>query len=105
GRRRAVPGTWGGVEIQFVVQVAGHLDPLGGYDRPEVRYRLQQFDGVGLFRTVEDLLGGTGLDDVAVLHHQNAVGHVGDHTHVVGDQNDRRGDPVFEIAHQLEDLG
>ena len=30
------------------------------------------------------------LDQLAVLHHQHPVGHVGDHPHVVGDQDDRR---------------
>ena len=45
------------------------------------------------------------LDDAAVLHHHDAVGHVGDHTHVVGDQHDACVDPLAQVAHQLEDLG
>ena len=44
----------------------------------------------GSLGPVEDLVGGAGLDDPAVLHHQDPVGHVGDDAHVVGDQHDAR---------------
>ena len=45
-----------------------------------------------------------GLDDAAVLHHDDPVGHVGDDAHVVGDQHDAGVDPLAQVAHQLEDL-
>jgi hypothetical protein len=42
---------------------------------------------------------------VPLLHHDHAVGEVGDDTHVVGDQHDPGVDAVAQVAHELEDLG
>ena len=48
---------------------------------------------------------GPDLDDPPALHHDHAVGQVGDDAHVVGDQQDAGVDAVAQVAHQLEDLG
>jgi hypothetical protein len=54
---------------------------------------------------VEDLVLHPALDDAAGVHHHHAVGDVGDHAHVVGDEDDRRVEVALEPADQLEDLG
>ncbi len=53
----------------------------------------------------EDRSRNSGLHQPPVLHHQDAVRQVGDHAHVVGDQDDGCIDSVLQITHQLEDLG
>ena len=56
----------------------------------EPRDRAQQPPGVGMPRVVEDLVQRALLDDAARVHHQHAVGDLGDHAEVVGDQDDRQ---------------
>ncbi|SKV66091.1 Uncharacterised protein [Mycobacteroides abscessus subsp. massiliense] len=53
-----------------------------------MRHRCQQLLRVWLLRPVEDAVGITLLDNLTVLHHHDAIGHVGDDTHIVGDQDD-----------------
>ena len=50
------------------------------------RHRVQQTLGVGVVRRGEDLLDRPLLDDSAGVHHDDAVGDLGDHPQVVGDQ-------------------
>ena len=45
------------------------------------------------------------LDDVAGLEHDHAVGQVGDHAHVVGDQQDAGAGALPQPTQQGEDLG
>ena len=45
------------------------------------------------------------LDDLAAVHHGDAVGHLGDDAEVVGDQHDAGPALGLEGAHQVEDLG
>ena len=75
-----------------------------GHEGAEVGYGLQQLSRVGVSRRVEHLDRLAGLDDVAPLHHDDAVGEVGDDTHVVGDQEDAGVDAVTQVADELEDL-
>ena len=49
----------------------------------------------------EDFARGTLLDLLALVHHQDAVGDLGDHTHVVGNENH----PHVHLALQLTDQG
>ena len=71
----------------------------------EVRDRIQQRDRVRVLRRGEDLRHGARLDDVALAHHDDVVGQVGDDAHVVGDEQDGAVEPVAEAAQQLQDLG
>ena len=48
---------------------------------------------------------GRRLDDLALVHHGDAVGEVGDDAHVVGDQHDRGAELVAAATQQVEDLG
>ena len=54
----------------------------------QVRHGVEQCARVGVLRLGEQLAGGSLLDDVAAIHHDDAVGHVGDDAHVVRDQHD-----------------
>ena len=45
------------------------------------------------------------LDDLALVHHGDPVGEVGDDAHVVGDQHDRGAELVAAAPQQVEDLG
>ena len=58
-----------------------------------------------VLRRGEELLRRGGLDDLALEHHGDAIGEVGDDAHVVGDQDDRGAVLVAQVAQQLEDLG
>ena len=52
----------------------------------------------------KDLVGATGLDDRACVHHVDALAHSGHNSEVVRDQ-DERGAPVRdELAQEIEDL-
>jgi hypothetical protein len=70
----------------------------------EVGDRAEQPPGVGVAGAFEQLLGARLLDLSAGIHHHNPVGILGDHAHVVGDQNDRGAEPVLKLAHQIEYL-
>ena len=70
----------------------------------EVRDRAQQALGVGMAGIVEQLGGVRLLDLAAGIHHHDAVGVLGDHAHVVGDQHDGRAVGLLQLAHQVEDL-
>ena len=53
---------------------------------------------------IEDLVQGPGLDDPAPVHHLDAVGDLGDHAEVVGDQDDRQVALAVELLEQAQDL-
>ena len=46
----------------------------------------------------------TGLDQLAVTHHRDAVGDLGDHAHVVGDEENRGAVIPLQVADQGQDL-
>ena len=52
----------------------------------------------------ENLLGRPQLDDLAEVHHGDAVGDVPRHAEVVGHRHDRQTGLVDERAQQQEDL-
>ncbi len=54
---------------------------------------------------VEHAGGGTGLDDLAGVHHGDVVAEVGDHAQVVGDEHDRQPGVADQCPQQAEDLG
>ncbi len=66
---------------------------------------LQQPDRVRVLGLLEDLDGIALLDDLAGVHHADAVAHRTDHTEVVGDQQDRRVGLLAQGADEVEDFG
>ncbi len=61
--------------------------------------------GVRVRGVLEDLLDRPGLDDLALAHDRHAVGDVGDHTDVVGDQKHRDAELLLHRADHVEHLG
>ena len=70
----------------------------------EPRDRAQQADGVGVLRVGEQVGDVGAFDDLAGIHHQHLVGHLGDHAEIVGDEQDRHAEPALQVAQQIEDL-
>ena len=69
----------------------GHL----AFDRQQHLFRLvktwprgQQRARVGMRRRVDHLIGGTGFDDLAGIHHRHPIAVLRHHAEVVGDQHD-----------------
>ena len=58
-----------------------------------------------MLRAREDRVDGPLFDDAPGVHHGDAVGHLGDHAEVVGDE--QQGKPVFglKLAQQVQNLG
>jgi len=50
--------------------------------------RGQQTLGVGMARRLQDFAGGAFFDDTSGVHHGDAIGDLGDHAEVVGDEEE-----------------
>ena len=85
-----------------IAKRCGSRPPL---HRAQPRDRGKQRARVGLARRREELRGRRLLDRVAVEHHDDAIGDLGDHAHVVRDERDRHPLLVLQHLDQLEDLG
>ena len=70
----------------------------------QVRHRSQQLLRVLLAGLGEQLLHPGPLDDPAAVHHGHGIGEIGDHAHVVGDDDQRGVEAVAHVAQQIEDL-
>ena len=70
----------------------------------EARDRAQKADRVGVLRIGEQGIDRRLLDDLAGVHHQHVVGHLGDHAEIVGDDQDRHAEPSLQVLQQVEDL-
>src|SRR5258706_15748342 len=71
----------------------------------EPRDRLDEAHRVRGTRLDEDVVDGPLLDDLAGVHDDDVVDHLGDNPEVVGDQQERRARPVLDRLQELEDLG
>ena len=78
---------------------------IGAQGSVHPRHGGQQLAGIGRCRTREDAADGAGFHQFAVPHDGDAIGHLGDDAHVVGDQEQAGPDLPGQLAHQLEDLG
>ena len=65
---------------------------------------LEQAARVGMAWIAEQLPHGCALDDLATVHHQHARCHLGHHTQVVRDEQDREPEALLQVGEQLEDL-
>ena len=66
--------------------------------------RRQQGRRVGMLRGLEQCGGAAVLDDLPGIHHQDAPDGVGDHAHIVGDQDEAHAAIALEREQQLQDL-
>jgi hypothetical protein len=67
--------------------------------------RWEELLRVRVLGAVEDVRDRPALDHVAVAHDDDRVRHVGDHAHVVRDEDDAGVDVLAQVPHELEDLG
>ena len=57
-----------------------------------------------MFALVEDLPRVAGFHDLAGVHHLDALGHLGHHAQIVGDQDDRGAVGLLQVLHDVQDL-
>ena len=67
-------------------------------------HRRDQRAGVGMERSLIELVRGTLFDDLAEVHHGDAVAHVAHHTEIVGNEDVGQTAPLLNISQQIEDL-
>ena len=65
----------------------------------------QEFAGVGVLRSKEEVAGGCLLDDTAVLHNSDAVGYLADDGKVVRDEEHGKAVLLAQASKEIEDLG
>ena len=88
----------------------GMRDRAGNRRQPRPRLgqhagdRAQQRPRIRMPRRMEDRVDRALLHLVAEIHHHDIVGHLGDHAHVVGDQDHRQAALLLQPADQLQDL-
>ncbi len=58
----------------------------------------EQHLGIGVFGILEELFRRLGLDDLALLHHRDAVGEMAHDAEIMGDQQDRHAEPRLQLA-------
>ena len=68
------------------------------------RDRAEQSTRVGMLRIGEQRLDRRLLDDLAAVHHGDAVRRLGDDAEIVGDQHHARAPLGLQCPHQVEDL-
>src|SRR4051794_9440510 len=68
------------------------------------RHRGQEFFRVGVARVLADLVGVAGLDDLALVHHRDAVGNVANDADVVRDEDVGQAEFVLKVVEQVDDL-
>ena len=71
---------------------------------PALRLGLKQLDRVGVLRRLKDPLGRPGLDDLARLHHGDALRHAAHDAEVVRDEEHREPLVPLQLGQKLEDL-
>ena len=76
---------------------------IGGR-HPAFRLGREQAARIRVLRPREYLAGRPGLDDLALGHHADPLGHVAHNREIVRDQQQRHAEPVLQLAHQMEDL-
>ena len=54
-----------------------------------------------MLRLVQHIGSRTLFDGDAMLHHQDAVGDLGDDAEIMGDEHDRRLEALLQVADQL----
>src|SRR5258706_2049207 len=85
---------------------ARHRDAIrqGGLAPVPARNGVEQFARIGVARCREDARRRTMLDDLAALHHGDAVADLGCDAQVVRDEQHRELQPLANLSKQIEDL-
>src|SRR6202030_3759779 len=61
--------------------------------------------GIGMFGRRKNARHRARFDDLAVLHHADAVGELAHDAEVVGDEQKRHAEPLLDVLQQRDDLG
>ena len=75
-----------------------------GAARHQARHRREQVTGIFHRRGAQDGVQRTGFDQPAVAHDGDAIGNLGDHAHVMGDEQHRGAVIALQVADQRQDL-
>ena len=88
------------------IELAGHDAGNRGQEprRGALRQRREQRRGIGVVRIGEEVAGRRRLHLLAGILHDDALRRLGDHAHVVGDQDERHAAVALEAHQQVEDL-
>ena len=68
------------------------------------RHGAHQRGRVGMLRLAEDRVGRRQLDELADIHHRDAVGDVAHHREVVGDEQEGELQPRLQLEQQVQHL-
>src|SRR3990172_9267431 len=93
--------------LWYVGQVWGQpldWDQLVASGLVQAGHGAQEAQSVGVSRIAVELAGGGRLNDLAGVHHADAVGIARHHSQVVGDDDDRRSKLPAQSGHYLQDL-
>ena len=93
--------------VRLAGQHVDHRKTLGpnlpGH-RSQLRDCRQQGLGIRVARRHEQCAGLTHFDASTLVHDDGAVGDLGHHTHVMGDEHYRHAENILELFDQLQDL-
>ena len=85
-----------------------HLDDARGgrveWSRGAFRLRGEEARRVGVGRAGEHLGRRPGIDDLALEHHGDTVGHLADDAEVMGDEEHGHAEPALQLLEEREDL-
>ncbi|MNI08007.1 hypothetical protein D3C73_610300 [compost metagenome] len=76
---------------------------LAGH-RAKLRHGRQKRTGIGMFCAGKEIVRRAGLDLLAAIHDDGAVGNFRDHAHVMGDEEDRHALLFLQRLDQLKNL-
>ncbi len=89
--------------MRIDLDLAQRLQPFGA--RPvEIGNGGHQALGIGMLRVVENVGGRARFHHFAAIHHHHLVGHRGDDSEVVGNQQDRHAELRLQVLQQFQDL-
>ena len=89
--------------VQHIGRRAG--DGVQPLPAGRVRGGTQQRPGIGMAGIVENFLGGTVLHHLAGVHHRHIVGHLGNHTKIVGNEQHGKLPLLLQPIQKLQNLG
>lgn len=69
-----------------------------------MRHAGNQTLGVRMIGVLKNTFDGARLDDPAGVHHRHPIGHLGDCSHVMGNQYDGRARGLAQFQQQIEHL-
>jgi hypothetical protein len=93
-----------GRDRQWTWQFAADCRLARASPRHQLWRRKQQRLRVGVRRRIEHRIGRPDLDDLAQIHHRDAMGEMAHHAQIVRDKQDRQAQPLLQLQQQVEDL-